>query len=471
MAQQPTTTISQDNVRKAAWAGSFYENDPAELKNSILRYIADGKPLSEPVRFLISPHAGYIFSGPVAAKGYATLDKNVKRVFIIGPSHRQAFTGIAVPKFAFYETPLGKVAIDRATVDKLRQERGVIEAKGFDEQEHCLEVQVPFLQVRLKEFSIVPIIIGDADPAKVAALLLPFIDGTTAVIASSDLSHYETQQRAVAIDGATIATILSGNVKGDIDACGEIPIRILMHIAMQLKLQPVKIDARTSFDTAPQQCPRDRVVGYTSIGYVSSAAAEATHGVCGASVNEQERTLSDDTKKMLLQLARQSMEAAVRRQPFTMPAQFPAEVKENAGCFVTLTVDGNLRGCIGYIEPIKPLYEAVADNAKNAALGDPRFPTVSPGELSRITVEVSVLTKPTPLPYNGPDDLLGKLVAGRDGVILSKGMHQSTYLPQVWEQLPDKVMFLEQLSVKGGMPRDGWKNADVKTYRAIHFSE
>ena len=155
-----------------------------------------------------------------------------------------------------------------------------------------------------------------------------------------------------------------------------------------------------------------------------------------------------------------------------VPQNIPAITREDRGCFVTLTIRGELRGCIGYIEPIKPLYQAVIENALNAALSDPRFPAVTPSELAAIKVEVSVLTKPMPLEYKDPQDLLNKLVPGVDGIILSKGFHQSTYLPQVWEHFSgDKIMFLENLSLKGGMPADGWKTANVKRYRAEHFSE
>jgi AmmeMemoRadiSam system protein A len=154
------------------------------------------------------------------------------------------------------------------------------------------------------------------------------------------------------------------------------------------------------------------------------------------------------------------------------PENIPGITKENRGCFVTLTIRGELRGCIGYIEPIKPLYRAVIENAENAALSDPRFPRVMPNELPSIKVEVSVLTKPAPLAFSGPQDLLDKLEPGADGVILQSGFHSSTYLPQVWEHFSgDKIRFLESLSMKGGMPPDGWKTANVKRYRAEHFSE
>ena len=178
-----------------------------------------------------------------------------------------------------------------------------------------------------------------------------------------------------------------------------------------------------------------------------------------------------DVKAFLLKLARDNVEAAVKGLPAVVPAGPPAQTKESRGCFVTLTKRGSLRGCIGYIEPIKPLYEAVIDNAKNAALEDPRFTPVALQELSEIKIEVSVLTKPEPIEYKDSADLLNTIVAGIDGLILTKGYYQSTYLPQVWEQLPDKIQFLENLSVKGGMPPDGWKTANVKRYRAVHFQE
>jgi uncharacterized protein len=182
-------------------------------------------------------------------------------------------------------------------------------------------------------------------------------------------------------------------------------------------------------------------------------------------------TLPADVTSFLLKLARESLEAGVKGLAIPKPGNPPESAKKLQGCFVTLTKFGELRGCIGYIEGIKPLYEAVIDNAQNAALSDPRFPVVSASELSEIRIEISVLTPPVPLDYKDPQDLLRKLVPNKDGIILQKGFHQSTFLPQVWEQLPDKVQFLEHLSLKGGMPADGWKTATVKRYGAIHFQE
>ncbi|MCX7727545.1 MAG: AmmeMemoRadiSam system protein A, partial [Chitinispirillaceae bacterium] len=445
----------------------------SKLREMVKKFIGEGVPLDVPVHVLISPHAGYIFSGPVAGKGYATIDKKAKRVFIIGPSHYEAFNGIALPSFQYYETPLGKVKIDIETVNKLKNQKDVIIAEGFDEPEHCLEVQLPFLQVLLENFSIIPIITGKVDPEYVADLLIPYLDGNTLIIASSDLSHYLKQEKARKIDDASIEAIISGNLNKPIDACGEIAIKVVMSIAKKKGLKAIKLDARTSFETAPQYSPPERVVGYAAIAFVPSDHKKDNNKQEAENKKKEnsETHLTEEAKKFLLKIARESLEAAVNGKKYTPPEPTLPKLKENSGCFVTLTKNGELRGCIGYIEPIKPLYIAVAENALNAALRDYRFPQVTPEELKSIKIEISVLTKPVPLPYKDEQDLLNKLVPGRDGVILSKDGHQSTYLPQVWEQLPDKRLFLEQLSLKGGMPKDGWKTAEVKTYQVIHFNE
>ena len=202
----------------------------------------------------------------------------------------------------------------------------------------------------------------------------------------------------------------------------------------------------------------------------ASAKSSPSSKPAGASQRDGD-TLPAEVTSFLLKLARESLEAGVKDQAIPKPENPPESTKKPQGCFVTLTKFGELRGCIGYIEGIKPLFEAVIDNAQNAALSDPRFPAVTAHELSQLRIEISVLTPPVPLDYKDPQDLLSKLVPYKDGVILQKGFHQSTFLPQVWEQLPDKIQFLEHLSIKGGMPADGWKTAMVKRYRAFHFQE
>jgi AmmeMemoRadiSam system protein B/AmmeMemoRadiSam system protein A len=467
---------ADEQVRQPAVAGQFYPGDSTTLRRDVEKYIAGGSALPVAPRIIISPHAGYVFSGPVAGKGYAAIDKNIRTVILLGPPHHVPVRGLAASGAAWFETPLGKVPVDRERIAKLLKNPMVYTDDRAHGPEHSLEVQIPFLQVRLGSFKIVPLLVHDVDPHRAADIIYPLIDSHTLVVASSDFSHYLSQGEARKTDDASIKAILDGAIEGSIDACGEMPIRVAMALAEKMGLSPKLIDKRTSYETAPQYGSDDRVVGYASIVYLPAdkAKSESAPAPVTPAAQQKQRTegLAPDVKGFLLKLARQSLEASVRGENLpARPNNIPDVTKENRGCFVTLTENGELRGCIGYIEPIKPLYQAVIENAENAALSDPRFPRVTPGELSSIKVEVSVLTKPVPLDYKDPQDLLAKLVPNVDGIILQSGPYQSTFLPQVWGQLPDKVDFLEHLSRKGGMPPDGWKTANVKRYRAEHFSE
>jgi AmmeMemoRadiSam system protein B/AmmeMemoRadiSam system protein A len=452
-------------VRKAAAAGQFYPHDPQELRDVVTSYIADNPFSQTSPRLLISPHAGYVFSGSVAGKGYSNLSPGIKRVFIIGPSHHVWFKGIYVSSATCYETPLGKVALDQHVVNDLKKSLLCANVHDAEGPEHCLEVQLPFLQVKLDDFKIVPILLGDVDPARVAELIYPFLNDSTIAIASSDLSHYHSNSEARMLDGRSIETILSGDTGGFFDGCGKVPVQVIMNLARKMDLHPVKVDAKTSFETAPQFGSKTRVVGYVSIVY-----EKKTDGMSAVTA-EKNATLTVDHQKILLQFARESLCASVKKEILQVPVTIPAALKESLGCFVTITKTGSLRGCIGYIEPIKPLIEAVIDNAGNAALHDPRFTPVTIDELGKVSIEISVLTKPEQLSFDGPDDLLSKLIPMVHGVILQKGNRQSTFLPQVWCQLPEKIKFLEHLSVKAGMQSDGWKTSNVKIYTAQHFQE
>ncbi|MDR2592502.1 MAG: AmmeMemoRadiSam system protein B [Chitinispirillales bacterium] len=457
-----------EKIRKAAVAGQFYPASPEELRGDVEKYLAAAAPtasVTPSVNILVAPHAGYVFSAPVAAAVYASVSKNVRTVILIGPSHRKRFDGVHVTDARYYETPLGKVEVNQEINAKLSKHPLCLRAAGAEEKEHCLEVQLPFLQVILGagKFTIVPLITGNVGAKAVAEMLLPFIDDTALVVASSDLSHYQPQKDARDIDDATISTVVSGNAGGFMEACGETAIRVAMEIAAKRGLAAELIDARTSYETAPEYGDPHRVVGYAAIAFVKSDAADG-----GAEdFNRQE-------KDYMLKLARETLTSAVRDgtpPPPSKPKPELSRLAQNYGCFVTLNSHGQLRGCIGNIEPIKPLYKGIADNAVNAAFHDPRFPRVKAAELGDIKIEVSVLTKPAPLGAKSADEILEKLKPFEHGVILKMGSRQSTFLPQVWEQLPDKVMFLEHLAMKAGAGRDDWKRADVWVYKAVHFAE
>lgn len=452
---------SEFKVRKAAVAGSFYTANANKLKSDIVEYLNVKKTTSNYAQLLVSPHAGYIFSGPVAGYGFAHINPTVTTVFLLGPSHYIPFSGICLSSFTHYETPLGKVNVDQSIIKKLFHLPYAQFLKDAEEPEHSLEVQIPFLQIKLNSnFKIVPIIIGSGNLEKVAEELLPFINNEhTIVVASSDLSHYLSQVNARKIDNETIKNIIEFKFEESIEACGDNGILVLMHLAKLLNLKPTLLDSRTSHETSPENSPPNRVVGYASIAYFKDENSKSL------------QKLTKEDERFLLSLARKSLSDAVNGVKGSIYPEIPETFKAKNGCFVTLTINKNLRGCIGYIEPIKPLSEAIIDNAKNAALHDHRFPPVTSNELGKIHIEISILTKPIPINFLTPNELLEKITPGKDGIILELGTHCSTFLPQVWEHLPDKIQFLEHLSLKAGMSKDGWKQANVKKYEVIVIEE
>lgn len=261
-------------IRKPAVAGSFYSDNPTELRQTIASYLAQAKKIEPSPALLISPHAGYVFSGPVAATGYASVDKNISTVIILGPSHYARFEGVSIADVDMFETPLGLVPLNCDITSKLRANPIVQSVPRADAPEHSVEVQIPFLQFVLGTFSIVPILTGNVDLSLVADMLLPYIDSSTLVVASSDFSHYHARNEARRLDDISIHTILSDDGSGDIDACGEQPIKVLMRLARKLALSPVLLDARSSFDTAPQYGSGGGVVGYASIAYIKKNSPE-----------------------------------------------------------------------------------------------------------------------------------------------------------------------------------------------------
>jgi AmmeMemoRadiSam system protein A len=240
------------------------------------------------------------------------------------------------------------------------------------------------------------------------------------------------------------------------EACGKLPILTVMHLARQKGWQARLLDLRNSGDAAGD---KSRVVGYSAIAFYAVPT----------------QAFTPEERQRLLALARSSLTEVVTkgRLPAAATNGYSAKFIQPKGCFVTLTKHGELRGCIGHILPQEALYRAVMDNAHSAALRDPRFPPVQPDELDKIEVEVSVLTEPQPLAFSSPEDLLAKLRPHKDGVVLKIGGSGATFLPQVWEQLPDKTEFLEHLARKAGCPASAWRNPGtlVYTYQVEAFSE
>ena len=451
-------------IRPPAAAGRFYPDDPEELRKMVGTLLRDasGLDVKGTIRGLVSPHAGYIYSGIVAAAGYRQIAPSIRTVILIGPSHRFPLGGASIPSVTAYRTPLGDVRLSKLAfrLQKLPIFGSVTEAHKM---EHSLEVQLPFLQVMLRAFEIVPILVNSADPKALAAALAPYIDNDTLIVASTDLSHYYPYERAVSLDRICTSAITGAEFSRMplCEACGKQAVMTLMHIAEIKNWDAKLIDYKNSGDTAGG---RNNVVGYASIAFVDRKEGS----------KKMKESMSIRDKKALLRLARSAIEAKlVKDVKVERPEEPSLILKENRGCFVTLHKYGQLRGCIGTIEPICPLAECVEKNAQNAAFRDPRFPCLGAEELPEIDIEVSILSVPERLRFRDGDDLKRQLRPNVHGVILSRGMHRSTFLPQVWEQLPDKEQFLEHLCLKGGMPANAWKDpaTSVEVYQAEVFGE
>ena len=388
---------------------------------------------------LIVPHAGYIYSGAVAAHAYdelAAARGTVKRVVLFGPAHYVGGRGLALPECEAFETPLGRIPLDAAGIAALGDLKQVVRSAAAHAQEHSLEVQLPFLQRMLGDFSLIPIAAGAALTEEVVAVIERLWGGTeTLFVISTDLSHYHAYEEAKRIDGATLERI--GAFAADLnyeEACGATALNGLLQVAQRKKLSIRLLSACNSGDTAGG---KDRVVGYASFAlYESDAIAPEVAG----------RTLIEIAKDSIANGLGLSSAPAKR-------SQLPWLLQPGAS-FITLTIDGALRGCIGSLSATRPIGEDVATNARAAAFQDPRFPKLERDEWPRCRVEVSLLSAPKPIAFGDEAELLAQIHAGDDGLILEAEGKRATYLPQVWEVLSDKRQFLDELKKKAGLPAD-----------------
>jgi len=479
---KPDAVSTAKRIRQPAVAGLFYPSEPAALRRAIDGYLKEAKDYKlSSVRAIIVPHAGYQYSGLTAAHAYKLVSgKPYKTVVVLAPSHYALFNGASVCGADEFETPLGRVPISPLAKELAKQKPFVAEAPcrvqrpawarqsprqappvGEDTPhtwEHSDEVQVPFLQQSLKGFAVVPIIFGRVDPAEAARVLADKLDDQTLLVASSDLSHYYPYERAREMDKKCVDAICRLDIESMAgqEACGKDPILCVMQIARQKGWTAQMLDYRNSGDTAGD---KNGVVGYSAIAFTAPS----------------ETQYSKDERKALLALARKSLTEVVThgRLPDAKASDFTPRCSEEKGCFVTLTKNGVLRGCIGNIMPNGPLWKSVMENARNAAIRDYRFPPVQPDELRQIEIEISVLTVPQPLKFDSPDDLVKKLRPHKDGVVLELGLRTATYLPQVWEQISDPVQFLSSLSMKAGAGPDDWRRPGTRVlvYQVEAFKE
>ena len=466
-------------VRPATQAGRFYTGDPMELSEEVDSLLAlhSRSTTYQNVAALIVPHAGYYFSGNVAASAYMTLDakKKYKRIFLLGPSHHEWLNGASVNSEAdYYATPLGLVKVDCEMAQQLLDADSVFTYKrSAHDREHCLEVQLPFLQrIFTQELPpIVPIIISTNDYHKLkrmAEVLKPYFTDENLFVISSDFSHYPTYDDAYEVDARTGKAIETGDVEEFIktietnaqrgihnlatSACGEFAIiTLMMMLDDNYSVKHIMYQNSGDIDNHDHS----RVVGYHSFAILRKQSGEFS--------------ISNADKKLLKEIALQSIKDSLdgKRIAVADTSLFilHSSLKQKCGAFVSLHKHGRLRGCIGHFGEDYPLYEIVAEMARAAAFEDPRFMPVTREELDDIDIEISVLTPMRRIKS------LDEFELHRHGIYIKKGHRSGTFLPQVADEVNwTKEEFVGHCSQdKAGLGWDGWRDAELYVYEAIVF--
>ncbi len=455
-------------VRSAVVAGSFYPGNKCELSAFIDNAFDNAPKVSakDKIIGIISPHAGYVYSGQIAADAYnAVKGKQYDVVVVIAPSHRERFSGVTIFPGDGYMTPLGMMRIDKGLAGRLTDASPLIRfSEEGHRMEHSLEVQLPFIQMALSDVPILPLVMGEQDfhtcllVAK--ALAETFQDKNVLIVASTDLSHYHPYDTAVKLDKRVASGVryydyllLSRDfTMRKCEACGTGPLITTM-IASQL-MGANKAQIITYKNSGDVSGDKSRVVGYMSGLLVQS--------------DDYEERLTDEDKKRLLNIAKTSLYNTLHNKAVPEFMVSSGILQQNCGAFVTLNKGGNLRGCIGYIVAEKPLYQSVSEAAVSAGLSDPRFPPVTKKEFESLEFEISVLT-PFQLIVN-PESI----EVGKHGLFIVSGRNQGVLLPQVAVSYKwDKYTFLKQVCRKAGLPADSWKDKDaaIYTFTAEVFGE
>ena len=448
------------HIRRPAVAGHFYPADPQELRTAINTYLRQAATAELNPKAIIVPHAGYVYSGPIAAAAYRLLEcrrGDITRVVLLGPTHHVHFRGLAATSADAYATPLGTLPIDRRAVDAALQCESVQTLDAAHLREHSLEVQLPFLQATLGTVDLVPLVVGRAETDEVATVLDQLWSGPeTLIVISSDLSHYHDSATARQLDAETCRAIearrsdlLTGN-----RACGYRGINGLLAVAGRRHLPVTTLDLRNSGDITGGT---DRVVGYGAWGVSAAPETEATAASGPTAVDS---ALDADDQRTLLELARRSIAEGVAGRVYSPPPihELSPRLQAHAATFVTLHTGGTLRGCCGSLQAFEPLGWNVVRSARTAAFDDRRFPPVAAHEVPQLDLHISVLNSPTPLPFVTEADLVEQLRPGVDGVILIERDlgRQGVFLPAVWEQLREPRQFVRRLKQKAGLAPDYW---------------
>lgn len=436
-------------IRPAAVAGKFYTSDKHELSSQIDYFIHNNlKDYECKTRGIIVPHAGYIYSGQLACEGFQYLE-NVKNIFIIAPPHHVAIRNTALSSFDYWQTPLGEIEVNQEINEILVDKFGCEFEDDAFKFEHSAEVQVPFIQKFLPHAKIIPILAGH-NPEKVARIISYFWpDDDNAFVISSDLSHFHSANEARKIDKTTAQMIETKDMEkfSSEQACGAVGVCALTEFTKDKKYSLIRVGLINSGDITGDN---SSVVGYGSwILYE------------GAKNKFIKKYFSD----FVINTCKKSILAGLKEE-IPVCEKTPAVLDEFGASFVTLEKNGDLRGCIGSIIAHRPLIEDLVKNAQNSAFSDPRFQPLRKDEFESLSINVSLLSEPEQMHFEDEKDLLLQIRPFIDGIIIKERGYQAVYLPSVWEQLPEKAMFLNSLKVKAGLS----ENYFSQTFEAYRFT-
>ena len=454
--------------KSPAFAGSFYPEKSEEITNLLNSYKQE-TAFPTKSKAIIVPHAGVYYSGHAAMAGFQHLEFN-ENIFIIAPSHHHNFNNIALPEYTYFDTPLGSIEVNNRLIkDIIEHFPCHISNEVFDD-EHAIEVQLPFLQTLFtphiqsamdlvkglknlgKKFRIIPVLVGDDNYKLISDLISAYWENSSFVI-SSDLSHFYPKQECRQIDTYTATIIETGKLEffQQTQACGLTGIKGLVDFANNNDCSLLRIMMYNSGDISGEN---DKVVGY---------------GSWFLSTDTRNEFVEKYYSKYILDIAKKSIISAINEEEF-IPHDIPPVLTQYGASFVTLKLNGQLRGCIGSVYPTKPLILDLIDNARNAAFQDPRFEPLSAEELSGLNISISLLSSIERINFKDERDLLSKIYP--HGVILAERDKRAVYLPVVWEQLPEREIFLNSLKEKAGLPANYFsRTIEAYKFDATYISD
>lgn len=470
-------------------ADKFYPGNKNEL-NRMLEYFFSNVKQTTKIKGnligIIVPHAGYIFSGQTAAYGYSLVKEKFDYVIVIGTSHYSGEYGLQTCLYDIFKSPIGDVKSDVQLIKKLISKSRIIQDFPYAFlQEHSVEVQLPFILYKLKDFKFIPFVVSDIsveDAKKVAEIIYGELkDKKIFVVVSTDLSHYPDYNTAIKADREVINAIMTMNsvliktkcenlvieyIKNGLEtaACGEKATIVGIEIMKKFGANGAEFLKYSNSGDIKNYGDKSRVVGYASIAFYHKEKGEKSMEDKKMDIN-----LSDEIKNKMLKIARGSIENFIKTGKIMKIEEKQGIFNEKYGLFVTLKKHGELRGCIGVTEPIYILNEALPRIACSSAFNDPRFPPVSERELKDINIEISILSEPKKV--KSADEI----VMGKHGVIVKKGSKSGLFLPQVAEETNwSKEEFLSNLCThKAGIAPNAWKEKDTELYifTVYKFSE